>query len=70
MLLNLCATVIAAEEYTPTYGFLLQLMVFLNVFEESGFEGGYLEVDTSPVQTEHMQLLCVLNREVENMVEG
>lgn len=37
MLLNLCATVIAAEEYTPTYGFLLQLMVFLNVFEESGF---------------------------------
>ena len=70
MLLNLCATVIAAEEYTPTYGFLLQLMVFLNVFEESGFEGGYLEVDTSPVQTEHMQLLSVLNREVENMVEG
>lgn len=68
MLLNLCATVIAADPHTPSHGFLLQFMVFLNVFEESGFEGGYLEVDTSSVRTEHMQLLRVLNREVRSMV--
>lgn len=70
MLLNLCATVIAADKHTPSHGFLLQFMVFLNAFEESGFEGGYLEVDTSPVRTEHMQLLYVLNREVQCMVEA
>ena len=68
MLLNLCATVIAADAHTPSHEFLLQFMVFLNVFEVSGFEGGYLEVDTSSVHTEHMQLLRVLNREVRSMV--
>lgn len=70
MLLNLCATVIAAENHTPTNDFLLQFMVFLNAFEESGYGGGYLEADTSPVRTEHMQLLYVLKREVQCMVEG
>ena len=44
-------------------------MVFLNAFEESGYKGGYLEDDASPVRTEHLQLLHALDREAQ-MIEG